>query len=107
MFFGFNKANLTAEAARVVADAAEAAQENGAPVLVVGHTDTSGSQAYNLRLSLRRADAVKGGLTQNGVPADMITVSGKGEDEPMVQTGDGVKEPQNRRAVIILRIQTN
>ncbi len=107
VFFGFNKANLTAEAARVVADAAAAAQETGAPILVVGHTDTSGSQAYNLRLSLRRADAVKGGLVQNGVPADVITVSGKGEDEPMVQTGDGVKEPQNRRAVIILRIQTN
>ena len=105
VFFGFNKANLTGEAARVVADAAEAAQESGAPILIVGHTDTSGSQAYNLRLSLRRADAVKGGLIQNGVPAEMITVSGKGEDEPMVQTGDGVKEPQNRRAVIILRIQ--
>ncbi len=106
IFFGFNKTNLTAEAARVVGDAAAAAQESGAIVLVVGHTDTSGSQSYNQELSLRRADAVKAGLVQRGIPAEMISVEGKGEDEPTVNTGDGVKEPQNRRAVIILRIET-
>jgi len=107
VFFGFNKANLTAEAARVVAEAAEAAKETGAVILVIGHTDTSGSPSYNLSLSIRRADAVKGGLMDNGVPGDMITTSGKGEDEPMVQTGDGVKEPQNRRAVIVIKIRTS
>ena len=102
IFFGFDKANLTAEAARVVADAAEAAQETGALILVVGHTDTSGSQDYNQDLSLRRAGAVKAGLVQNGIPAEIITVSGKGESEPTVNTDDGVKEPQNRRATIDL-----
>ena len=103
VFFGFNKANLTAEAARVVHEAAEAAHEYGsATIIVVGHTDTSGSQRYNLRLSLRRAAAVKSGLMQEGVKPDMIQTSGKGETELMVQTGDGVKEPQNRRATINL-----
>jgi outer membrane protein OmpA-like peptidoglycan-associated protein len=103
VFFGFNKAHLTPEAARVVADAADAAKQYGsASIVIVGHTDTSGSPKYNLRLSLRRADAVKSGLVQNGIPAGAITTSGRGEEELMVQTGDGVKEPQNRRATIDL-----
>ncbi len=103
VFFGFNKSNLTPEAARVVSDAAEAAKEYGsASISIVGHTDTSGSKQYNLRLSMRRAQAVKDGLVDNGIPASAVSTSGRGEDELMVETGDGVKEPQNRRATIDL-----
>jgi len=103
VFFGFNKSNLTPEAARVVADAAAAAKQYGsASISIVGHTDTSGSNQYNLRLSMRRAQSVKDGLVGNGIPANAISTGGRGEDELMVQTGDGVKEPQNRRATIDL-----
>ena len=103
VFFGFNKSNLTPEAARVVADAAAAAQEYGsASIMIVGHTDSSGSASYNVRLSIRRSQAVKDGLAGQGIPASMISTSGRGETELMVQTGDGVKEPQNRRATIDL-----
>jgi OOP family OmpA-OmpF porin len=103
VFFGFNKSNLTPEAARVVADAAAAAKEYGsASIMVVGHTDTVGSPAYNNALSMRRSGAVKDGLIGNGIPASAISTAGRGESELMVQTGDGVKEPQNRRATIDL-----
>jgi outer membrane protein OmpA-like peptidoglycan-associated protein len=103
VFFGFNKSNLTPEAARVVADAAAAAKEYGsASIIVVGHTDTVGSPRYNNALSLRRSHAVKDGLVSNGIPAAAISTAGKGESELMVQTGDSVKEPQNRRATIDL-----
>jgi outer membrane protein OmpA-like peptidoglycan-associated protein len=103
VFFGFNKSNLTAEAAKVVADAAAAAKQYGsASISVVGHTDTSGSNEYNLRLSMARSAAVKAGLAANGIANSAISTSGKGEAELMVQTGDGVKEPQNRRATIDL-----
>ncbi len=103
VFFGFNKSNLTPEAARVVADAAAAAKEYGsASIMVVGHTDSSGSSAYNQGLSMRRSQSVKDGLASNGVPDSMVSTSGRGEAELMVQTGDGVKEPQNRRATIDL-----
>jgi OOP family OmpA-OmpF porin len=103
VFFGFNKSNLSAEAARVVHEAAEAAHQYGsAEIVVVGHTDTVGSNSYNMRLSLRRAGAVKAELVSDGIKRDMIETSGKGETELMVQTGDGVKEPQNRRATIDL-----
>jgi outer membrane protein OmpA-like peptidoglycan-associated protein len=103
VFFGFNKANLTAEAQAVVAEAAAAAKAGGAArIAVVGHTDTAGSPAYNESLSLRRASAVKDELIRLGVSSDAISASGKGESELMVQSGDGVKEPQNRRATIDL-----
>ena len=104
VFFGFNKSNLTAEAARVVTEAAAAAKKYGsASISVVGHTDTVGSNDYNMRLSMRRSQAVKDGLIANGIGADMITTGGRGEAELMVQTGDSVKEPQNRRATIDLK----
>ena len=103
VFFGFNKSNLSAEAQRVVAEAAAAAKEYGsAEIVVVGHTDTVGSPGYNMRLSLRRAGAVKSELSRRGIKPSMITTEGKGETELMVQTGDGVKEPQNRRTTIDL-----
>ena len=104
VFFGFNKSNLTAEAHRVVAEAAETAKKTGtASIAVVGHTDTVGSNEYNVRLSLRRSQAVKDALIALGVAADGISTGGRGESELMVQTGDAVKEPQNRRATIDLK----
>lgn len=68
--------------------------------VVVGHTDTSGSVKYNERLSERRAKATADGLVALGVPASILDVSWKGKSQPAVATGDGVKEPLNRRATI-------
>ncbi len=104
VFFGFNKSNLTAEAHRVVTEAAAAAKEYGsASISVVGHTDTVGSNEYNMRLSMRRSQAVKDALIALGIAASAISTGGRGEAELMVQTGDSVKEPQNRRATIDLQ----
>ena len=104
VFFGFNKSNLTQEAQKVVTDAAAAAKEFGsATIVVVGHADTSGSKEYNQRLSERRANTVRTALSSQGIDASKITASGRGETELLVQTGDGVKEPQNRRASIDLQ----
>ncbi len=101
VFFGHNKTNLVAEAMKVIHEAAEAAKQFGAAnVRVVGHADRSGSATYNNGLSLRRANVVKGALSSEGIPAGAISVSGKGESEPLVPTADGVREPQNRRVNI-------
>ena len=72
-------------------------------IAVTGHTDTSGSATYNMALSLRRANAVKDALVREGIPAAAIGVTGKGETQLLVQTGDNVKEPQNRRVEIVLQ----
>jgi OOP family OmpA-OmpF porin len=103
VFFGFNKYNLTSEALRVISEAVVAAKDTGsATVLITGHTDTVGSNDYNMRLSMRRANAVKGEMVRQGIPTSAISSTGKGETELLVQTADGVKEPQNRRATIDL-----
>ena len=103
VFFDFDKSNVTPEAAGIIAAAAENAKTAGNTVIsVTGHTDTVGSQTYNMKLSLRRADAVKAELERNGIPSSQVAVYGKGKADLLVPTGDGVREPQNRRAVIIL-----
>lgn len=101
VFFGHDKSNLTPEALDVVRQAAAAAKETGAATIsVVGHADRSGSAKYNDALSLRRANTVKGALAGEGIPEAAISVSAKGENDPLVPTADGVREPQNRRVNI-------
>jgi outer membrane protein OmpA-like peptidoglycan-associated protein len=56
-----------------------------------------------MRLSMRRSQAVKDALIALGVAPEAISTGGRGEAELMVQTGDSVKEPQNRRATIDLQ----
>jgi OOP family OmpA-OmpF porin len=101
VFFDWNKSNLTPEALKIIADAAAAAKQAGAKqVKIVGHTDTSGSAAYNLKLSERRAQAVAAQMVRLGIPATAITTVGRGQEDLLVPTPDNVREPQNRRAAI-------
>jgi outer membrane protein OmpA-like peptidoglycan-associated protein len=69
-------------------------------VAIAGHTDTSGSAAYNMGLSIRRADAVKAYMAGKGIADSAMVTKGFGETNLLVQTADGVREPQNRRAEI-------
>jgi outer membrane protein OmpA-like peptidoglycan-associated protein len=99
-----DRPNLTAQTLSSICQVAQAPKTKGATrITVIGHTDTSGPERYNMALSLRRANAVKDQLVRDGVPATAITVIGKGKSEPLVRTGDGVREPQNRRVEIILQ----
>jgi len=70
---------------------------------VVGHTDTTGSNEHNQSLSERRASSVASYLASNGVPVGRLREEGRGEREPLVRTGDGVKESRNRRVDIIIK----
>ena len=88
----------------VIKQAAQAYKSKGnARITATGHTDTSGPEAYNMALSLRRANTVKDVLVREGVPATAVTVIGKGETGLLVQTADGVREPQNRRVEIVIQ----
>ena len=68
---------------------------------LTGHADRAGSDAYNVRLSQRRAEAVKAELVRLGFNANDISVVAKGEADPLVPTADGVREPKNRRVEIL------
>jgi hypothetical protein len=103
VFFDWDRYNLSAQAVQTVQQAAASFKSRGsARITATGHTDTSGSEAYNMALSLRRANAVKNQLVTEGVPAPAINVIGRGEANPLVATGDGVREPQNRRVEIVI-----
>jgi outer membrane protein OmpA-like peptidoglycan-associated protein len=103
VFFDFDSSQLTPDAQSIVATAAaDALAGNSARLDVTGHTDRSGSDAYNQALSIRRATSVQNALIANGVPADLIVIRGAGESEPLVPTADGVREPQNRRVEIVI-----
>jgi OOP family OmpA-OmpF porin len=101
VFFDFDRSNITQEAQVVIDQVASDWDQTGNPdVSVVGHADRAGPRAYNQALSLRRANSTEAALADAGVPADQISVSGEGEDNPLVPTPDGVREPSNRRAEI-------
>jgi outer membrane protein OmpA-like peptidoglycan-associated protein len=103
VFFDWDRSNLSAQALNTIKQAADAFRAKGsARITATGHADRSGPDNYNMALSLRRANAVKDALVQNGVPAAAISVIGKGETQPLVPTADGVREPQNRRVEIVL-----
>lgn len=85
-------------------EAADYAKKSGkSTIAVTGHTDTSGSAAYNMGLSERRAQTVKAALMAQGFSEREIVVMHKGESMPLVATGDNVREPQNRRVEIVMQ----
>jgi OOP family OmpA-OmpF porin len=104
VFFDWDRSNLSDQALATISQAANAYKTKGnARITATGHTDTSGPEAYNMALSLRRANTVKDALVRNGVPATAIAVIGRGEQGLLVQTADGVREPQNRRVEIVIQ----
>ena len=70
---------------------------------VTGHTDRSGSDAYNEGLAIRRANAVAAALGSAGISPGALAVGGRGESEPRVPTPDGERNPTNRRVEITAR----
>jgi outer membrane protein OmpA-like peptidoglycan-associated protein len=79
-------------------------RDRGAPdVLVIGHTDRVGNLQFNDRLSLQRAERVRGELVKLGIAQARIQVAGRGEREPLVSTEDEIAEPRNRRVEISVR----
>jgi len=104
VFFDWDRDTLSQQALTTIQQAAAAYKSKGsARITATGHTDRSGPETYNMALSLRRANRVKEALVRDGVPSTAISVVGEGETQPLVQTADGVREPQNRRVEILLQ----
>ena len=104
VFFDWDRADLTPRARQIVAEAAQnSTHVQTTRIEVNGYTDLSGTAAYNLKLSVRRARSVEAELVRDGVPESAISIHGYGESNPLVPTAPGVREPQNRRVEIILK----
>lgn len=109
VLFDFDSAELKAGAAGVLDDIAEVLLLlEDAPATVRGHTDDVGEAEYNRELSQQRADAVVAHLVDAGVPADLLTAEGIGEDEPVAPNSndDGSDNEEgraaNRRVEVVL-----
>jgi len=101
VFFNWDSSKLGTGALNVLdAVADEVAKNPPQTVNIVGHTDTSGPDAYNQRLAFKRANNVKDALVQRGVDANIIMVDAKGEKELLVETPKDIREPANRRVNI-------
>lgn len=110
VLFAFDSAQLTPEAEAALRRTAELAVQAGeGPIIVTGHTDSVGDDAYNLRLSRQRAEAVTRWLAASGgVPASRLKAEGRGEAEPVAANArpDGQDDPEgrarNRRVVVAM-----
>ena len=101
VYFPFNSAEVSSAAdSQIKAAIAEAKKAGVTRAVVIGHTDTSGSAAYNMALSKKRAEAVARDLMANGI-GTKIQSSGAGETSPMEKTDDGVKNRLNPRVEVM------
>jgi outer membrane protein OmpA-like peptidoglycan-associated protein len=101
VFFDWDRDEITPQAAAILDNAAAQYQQCGqARVVIAGHADRSGPADYNVGLSQRRADNARAYLAGRGVPDGVMTTEAFGESRPLVETADGVREPQNRRVEI-------
>ena len=104
LYFIFDTSTFTPESeieAKKVFDEIKARQI--AEAIVIGHTDTMGSEQYNIGLSERRAERVRQELIRRGIPENIITIQGMGESELLIETADEVAEGRNRRVEIDVR----
>ncbi|NBD19608.1 OmpA family protein [Aquabacterium fontiphilum] len=100
-FFDFDKAVLKAEGKAKLDDLADKVQGLTLEVIIaVGHTDSVGSDAYNQKLSVRRAEAVKSYLVSKGIDAARVYTEGKGEKQPVADNATAAGRAQNRRVEI-------
>jgi OmpA-OmpF porin, OOP family len=100
-FFDPNKAVLKSEAKAKLDDLASKIKAITLEVIIaVGHTDSDASDAYNQKLSVKRAEAVKAYLVSKGIEANRVYTEGKGEKQPVADNKTKEGKAKNRRVEI-------
>jgi len=102
--FDFDKATLKPEAKPILDEAVRVLKDEGSvDIIVEGHTDSIGTEQYNLGLSRRRADTVRRYLVDHGIAASRITAEGMGESKPVASNNTADGRAQNRRVELHVR----
>ncbi len=103
ILFGFDSSDLQSEAQQNLRDLSDSLTEfANTEVLIVGHTDSTGSDAYNQGLSERRANSAGAFLRREGIPGDRISSEGRGESEPVASNDDEAGQQLNRRVEVAI-----
>ena len=100
IYFDFDDSKLSEVSESVLISFLNKNKNNLSRYIILGHTDTKGSKAYNLSLSLKRANFIKQILISEGINEKNVSILGKGEEETAVSTPDETKHPANRRAEV-------
>jgi outer membrane protein OmpA-like peptidoglycan-associated protein len=106
--FDFDRADVRSEAGPTLDDIADRLAAARRNIMIEGHTDAKGSDAYNQALSERRAVAVRASLTERGLPLDRLNIRGYGKTHPVArnQYPDGSDDPdgrqKNRRVEVVV-----
>ncbi|HEY0141434.1 MAG TPA: OmpA family protein [Thermoanaerobaculia bacterium] len=104
ILFDYNSASLRSSSRDELREMAQVFNRyNDTTIVVQGHTDSTGSDAYNQRLSERRANSVTGYLEDAGVRGSRIDAVGYGESRPRASNGSASGRQQNRRVEIFVR----
>jgi len=104
LFFRFESDSLTDQSQALIPEILAAVKKHAVQdVVVVGHTDTMGTQLRNYGLGLKRAMMVRNLLVDAGLDASTIDATSVGELDPLVKTADETAEPRNRRVDIAVR----
>jgi len=103
ILFDTDKADLKPAAQANLQNLAKSLQNNqNTNILIVGHTDDTGSDSHNQELSVRRAESVKSYIVADNVSGSRLTTSGKGESEPIADNTTTAGRAQNRRVEIVI-----
>jgi outer membrane protein OmpA-like peptidoglycan-associated protein len=103
LLFDFDSDRIRPDAAQNFQELARSLNKFGnSNLLIVGHTDSQGDDAYNMGLSQRRANAASAYLQSQGVPASRISTSGRGEAEPVATNDTEAGKQLNRRVEVAI-----
>ena len=98
LLFDFDSDRIRPDAAKNFQELANSLKKFGnSNLLIVGHTDSQGEDAYNMNLSQRRANSASAYLQSLGVPASRISTAGRGETEPVASNDTDAGRQLNRR----------
>ncbi|UCG08712.1 MAG: OmpA family protein [Desulfobacterales bacterium] len=104
LYFFWDSVELTADSRASIKEIiTEIEKRASTDIDVIGHTDRSGTDEFNMALSRRRAQRVRDLLVAEGIAPEAIRVAFHGEGSPLIPTADNVPEPRNRRVEVIVR----
>ncbi|HEY0900146.1 MAG TPA: OmpA family protein [Sphingobacteriaceae bacterium] len=103
ILFDVDKSDLKPNAMTNIQNLATSMKNNPETnILIIGHTDADGSDAYNMSLSQRRARSVKNYAMMQGVESSRLKIEGRGESEPIATNDSAEGKSQNRRVEVVI-----
>ncbi len=106
VLFASDKSELLGTAKTKLNQVADSLKQDGRDITILGHTDSQGNEDYNVKLSQRRADAVRQYLISRGVDQTKVKAEGKGKAEPIADNASPEGRANNRRVEIVLGPKT-